>query len=42
MSKNYLLKIRGGVEMDSSGKKAGKGPLIQEEVSATLGTTQDQ
>ena len=28
--------------MDSQGKKAGKGPLIQEEVSATLGVSQDQ
>lgn len=40
--KSYLLKIRGGVEVDSYGKKAGKGPLIQEEVSATLGVSQDQ
>ena len=28
--------------MDSYGKKAGKGPLIQEEKSATLGVSQDQ
>ena len=28
--------------MDSAGKKAGKGPLVQEEVSATLGVSQDQ
>lgn len=28
--------------MDSAGKKAGKGALIQEEVSATLGVSQDQ
>ena len=42
MSKSYLLKIRGGVEVDSQGKKAGKGPLISEEVSATLGVSQDQ
>lgn len=40
--KSYLLKIRGGVEVDSQGKKAGKGPLIQEEKSATLGVSQDQ
>lgn len=40
--KSYLLKIRGGVEVDSQGKKAGKGPLIAEEVSATLGVSQDQ
>lgn len=36
------LKIRGGVERDSYGKKAGKGPLIQWEKSATLGVSQDQ
>lgn len=36
------LKIRGGREVDSSGKKAGKGALIQWDKSATLGTTQDQ
>ena len=36
------LKIRGGVERDSQGKKAGKGPLIQWEKSATLGVSQDQ
>ena len=39
---NYTLKIRGGCEVDSSGKKAGKGALIQEDKSATLGTSQDQ
>ena len=38
----YTLKIRGGVERDSSGKKAGKGALIQTELSATLGVNQDQ
>lgn len=37
-----MLKIRSGVSVDSSGKKAGKGPLIQTNVSATLGTFQDQ
>ena len=36
------LKIRGGREVDSYGKKAGKGPLVQWERSATLGVTQDQ
>jgi hypothetical protein len=36
------LKIRGGVERDSGGKKAGKGALIQWEKSATLGVSQDQ
>lgn len=28
--------------MDSQGKKAGKGPLVAEEISNTLGTHQDQ
>lgn len=36
------MKIRGGVERDSYGKKAGKGALIQWEKSATLGVSQDQ
>ena len=36
------LKVRGGVERDSSGRKAGKGALIQWEKSATLGVSQDQ
>ena len=36
------LKIRGGVERDSAGKKAGNGALIQWEKSATLGVSQDQ
>ena len=38
----YTLKIRGGVEVDSAGKAAGKGALIQKDMSATLGTSQDQ
>lgn len=44
MSKSVscTLKIRGGVERDSYGKKAGKGALIQWEKSATLGVSQDQ
>ena len=37
-----LLKIRGGVERDSLGKRAGKGPLIQWEKSGTIGVSQDQ
>lgn len=41
-SASYTLKIRGGCEIDSYGKQAGKGPLIQTEKSATLGVTQDQ
>ena len=36
------LKIRGGVERDCYGKKAGKGALIQWERSGTLGVSQDQ
>jgi len=36
------LKIRGGCERDSYGKKAGKGALIQWDLSATLGVSQDQ
>lgn len=39
---SYTLKIRGGVEIDSRGNKAGKGPLIQTELSGTLGVSQDQ
>lgn len=38
----FTLKVRGGVEVDSRGKKAGKGPLVQENLSATLGVSQDQ
>ena len=39
---SYTLKIRGGVDIDSHGKRAGKGALIQEELSGTLGVSQDQ
>jgi len=39
---SYTLKIRGGREIDSLGHKAGKGALIQTELSATLGVSQDQ
>ena len=39
---SYTLKIRGGREFDSYGKRAGKGALIQTELSATLGVSQDQ
>ena len=38
----FTLKIRGGCDIDSSGKAAGKGALIQENLSATLGTSNDQ
>ena len=36
------LKIRGGCEVDKCGKRAGKGALIQWELSGTLGVSQDQ
>lgn len=36
------LKIRGGCDVDSKGKRAGKGALIQWEKSGTLGVSQDQ
>ena len=38
----YTLKIRSGCAVDSSGKAAGKGALIQENKAATLATTNDQ
>ena len=38
----YMLKIRSGVEVDSYGKKAGKGALVSEELSMTLSVSQDQ
>ena len=37
-----MLKIRGGREIDSLGKRAGKGALIQWNKSMTLGASQDQ
>jgi len=40
--KSCTLKIRGGVDRDCYGKKAGKGALIQWEKSGTLGVSQDQ
>ena len=36
------LKIRGGREIDSYGKKAGTWALVQWDMSATIGVTQDQ
>ena len=39
---SYTLKIRGGREVDSFGKRAGKGALVQTERSATLAASQDQ
>lgn len=38
----YTLKIRTGVAVDSAGKAAGKGALIQENKAATLAVAQDQ
>ena len=35
----YTLKIRGGAEIDSYGKRAGKGALVQTEKSGTLVAT---
>lgn len=40
--RSATLKIRGGCDVDSSGRKAGKGPLVQWERSGTLGVSQDQ
>lgn len=41
-SSSFTLKIRGGTEFDSSGKRAGKGALVQTELSGTIGVSQDQ
>ena len=38
----YTLKIRSGVAVDSNGKAAGKGALVQTDKAATLATTNDQ
>ena len=38
----YTLKIRSGCDVDAAGKAAGKGALIQENMSATLAVSQDQ
>ena len=38
----YTLKIRSGVSVDSAGKAAGKGALVQTNKAATLAATQDQ
>ena len=42
ITNSCTLKIRGGVDKDCYGKRAGKGALIQWEKSATLGVSQDQ
>lgn len=39
---SYTVKVRGGTETDSKGRSAGKGALVQKELSGTLGVTQDQ
>ena len=39
---SYTLKIRGGCEIDSHGKKAGKGALVQRELAMTIAAAQDQ
>ena len=38
----FTLKVRGGREIDSKGKKAGKGALINNNTAMTLGVSQDQ
>lgn len=40
--KAFTLKIRGGAEKSSNGRSAGKGALIQTELSGTIGVSQDQ
>lgn len=40
--KAYTLKIRGGAERSSDGRSAGKGALVQTELSGTIGVSQDQ
>lgn len=39
---SYTLKIRGGREVDSNGKRAGKGALFQREQAMPLAAAQDQ
>ena len=39
---SFTFKFRGGSETDSKGRKAGKGALIQDELSGTIGAVQDQ
>ena len=41
-STSYTLKIRGGREIDSFGKRAGKGALVQTEKAGTVAAAQDQ
>ena len=42
VKKSCTLKVRGGAERDSGGKRAGKGALVQWEKSGTIGVSQDQ
>lgn len=42
MAQVTRLKSGGGCEIDSYGKRAGKGALVQTELSGTLGVSQDQ
>lgn len=39
---SYTIKVRGGAEFDRFGRRAGKGALVQTELSGTLGVSQDQ
>jgi len=39
---NFTVKIRSGVAHDSEGRSAGKGALVQEELSGCLNSVQDQ
>ena len=42
LEKQAIPSKSGGREIDSLGNRAGKGPLVQKELSATLGVSQDQ
>ena len=39
--KACILQMRGGVEVDSNGRKAGKGPLVKSEVAPCIAAAQD-
>lgn len=39
---SFTVKIRGGCDKDANGKSAGKGALVQTELSGTIGVSQDQ
>jgi len=38
---NFTFKLRGGAEVDSAGRRAGKGVLMTEEMSGTIGAVKD-